>query len=63
MPNRHGPGTHAGYLMPPPGHDITAHQREILRVVYGECRLQNPDESHEAKSKCARIAWSAAKRA
>jgi hypothetical protein len=63
MPHKHGPGTHAGYMMPPPGHEITAHQEHVLRIVYGECRLQNLGESPEAKAKCARIAWSAAKRA
>jgi hypothetical protein len=62
MPNRHGPGTHAGYMMPPPGHNLTAHQEHILRIVYGNCRVQNPGEDPAAKAKCARIAWSAAKR-
>jgi hypothetical protein len=63
MPNRHGPGTHNGYLMPPPGHEITKHQEHVLRIVYGDCRVQNPGEDPESKAKCARIAWSAAKRA
>jgi len=63
MPNRHGPGTHLGYLMPPPGHEITAHQEHILRITYGECRKHEyPGESHENKERCARIAWAAAKR-
>ena len=62
MPNKHGPGTHPGYQMPSPGHMINEHQEKILRVVYGECRLQNPGEDPESKAKCARIAWSAAKK-
>lgn len=62
MPDRHGPGTRHGYMMPPPGHEITEHQKHILRVVYGDCRVQNPGEDPEAKAKCARIAWGAAKR-
>lgn len=62
MPHLHGPGTHAGYRSPPPGHMLDEHQTKILRVVYGECRKDNPGESHAAKSKCARIAWGAVNR-
>jgi len=63
MPHKHGKGTHKGYQMPPPGRDLDPHQRHVLRITYGECRVQNPGESRDAKSKCARIAWAAAKRA
>ena len=63
MPNRHGPGTHAGYEMPPPGHMLSEHQEKILRITYGECRKNEyPGEDPENKARCARIAWAAAKR-
>ena len=63
MPHKRGPGTHLGYTMPSPGHDITEHQKHILRIVYGECRSKSyPGEDPENKSRCARIAWAAAKR-
>lgn len=53
-----------GYQMPPPGENLTPHQEHVLRVVYGKCRHdQYPGESQENKSRCARIAWGAAKRA
>jgi len=63
MPAKRGPNTYHGYLSPPHGTEIDAHQRHVLKVVYGTCREQNPGESQEAKAKCARVAWSAAKRA
>jgi len=62
MPNKHGPNTYRGYISPPSGNEIDEHQKHILKVVYGTCREDNPGESHEAKAKCARIAWAAAKR-
>lgn len=60
MPNRHGPGTHLGYMMPPPGHNLTPHEERVLRITYGECRANEyTGESHESKERCARIAWGA----
>ena len=60
MPNRRGPGTHLGYQMPPPGKDLSEHEKHILRITYGECRAnEHPGEGHEAKATCARIAWGA----
>ncbi|MDD2246345.1 MAG: hypothetical protein PHC39_04605 [Proteiniphilum sp.] len=62
MPNKHGPGTHLGYTMPAPG-DATEREKHILRIVYGECRSKYyPGESQENKARCAKIAWSAARR-
>ena len=53
-----------GDICHPPGHEITAHQARVLRCVYGDCRAdKHPGDFPEAKEKCARIAWGAAKRA
>ena len=60
MPNRKGPGTHLGYLTPPPGKHTKQYANE-LRIVYGACRMKNPGESPAAKSKCAKIAHTVAK--
>lgn len=37
--------------------------KHILKKVYVSCRTQNPGESHKSKSKCAKIAWSAVRKA
>jgi hypothetical protein len=49
-------------MTPPPSHGMTEHAKHVLRIVYGECRSQNPGEDPETKAKCARIAWAMAKR-
>ena len=61
MPDKHGPGTHLGYQMPPPGQHSKKYAYE-LRMVYGACRVQNPGEDPRAKAKCAAIAHSTARR-
>jgi hypothetical protein len=61
MPDKHGPNTYRGYESPKHG-DIGPHATHILKVVYGSCREQNPGENPESKTKCARIAWAAAKK-
>jgi len=61
MPNRRGPHTYKGYMSP----DTEGWPKEIreeVRKVYGAYRSKHPGESHETKSRGARIAWSAAKR-
>jgi hypothetical protein len=63
MPNKRGPNTYHGYLSPPPGEEIDAHQRHVLKVVYGSCREQHHGEDPENKSYCARVAWAEAERA
>ena len=61
MPDKKGPNTYHGYESPHPG-NLNPHAAHILKVVYGTCREQNPGEDPENKAKCARIAWSAAKK-
>lgn len=57
MPNpKHYP-TYHGYISPAPG-NLNQHDRKLLAKVYGTCRERNPGENPQAKSKCARIAWS-----
>lgn len=63
MPDKHGPGTHLGYMMPPPGSNLTPHEERVLRITYGECRANEyPGEDPESKERCARIAWGAVHR-
>jgi hypothetical protein len=62
MPNMRGPNTFMGYKQP----KATGHSKAeqyVLRHVYGKCRSRNPGENPMHKAMCARIAWSAAKRA
>lgn len=62
MPNLKGKGTYKGYRSPAPGEHSKGYA-DVLRKVYGSCRVYNPGESKEKKAKCARIAHAAAKRA
>ena len=48
---------------PPKSGTLPARGKHILRVVYVKCREANPGESHAAKAKCARVAWSAVRKA
>ena len=61
MPFKRGPNTYKGYLSPPTG-DNPLHIKNVVRKVYGACRVQHPGEDPAAKSFCARVAWAAAKR-
>jgi len=45
-----------GYESPEPG-DISDKDKEILSHAYTSCRMDNPGESEEAKTKCSKIAW------
>ena len=60
MPNLKGPGTHLGYMTPPPGNHSPCY-KEILRTTYGECRSKHPGEQRANKSMCAAIAHTVAK--
>ena len=61
MPTRRGPNTYRGYLSPPTGLQPPCIRR-MVKVVYGNCRVQHPGEDPAMKAMCARIAWAQAKR-
>jgi hypothetical protein len=61
MPRKRGPNTYMGFESPPTGLQPPC-IKEMVKRVYGHCRVQHPEEDPAAKAMCARIAWSTAKR-
>lgn len=48
---------------PPKSGTLPKRGKKILRKVYAGCREKNPGENPERKAKCAKISWSAVRKA
>ncbi|MCJ7697792.1 MAG: hypothetical protein MUO73_05640 [Thermoplasmata archaeon] len=62
MPYRKGQTQYKGFISPAVGPDASPALKKAISHTYSGCRRSNPGEDPRQKAKCARIAWSSAKK-